>query len=73
MNKIFNKLTNILTKNKTEIPLFYVNFDYIKYKDNKIGSCMYNVHPIFKEDKYVKEKLNDLIDYIRNKYDMENI
>jgi len=67
-------LTNLLTKNKTEIPLFIVTFDYKKFKEiGKYGSCMCNTHPLIQNDEHVKRELNKLIDYIRDRYDMNLI
>jgi hypothetical protein len=74
LDDLLEKFKNNLTKNKTEIPLFWVNFDYKKYKEfGKEGSCMAHVHPTLKDDVYVKETLNDLIDYIRDNYKMEEM
>lgn len=67
-------LTRLLTKNKTKIPLLYVTFDYKKFKENgKVGSCMCNVHPLIRNDEYVKLKMNELVDYIRDNYDMDKM
>ena len=67
-------LQRLLTKNLNEIPLFYVTFNYNKYKDNgKKGSCNAQVHPNIANDEHVKETLNDLIDYIRDNYNMDDI
>ena len=67
-------ITNLLTKNRTQIPLVYVTFDYNKFlEDGKVGSCMANVHPIIRNDEYIKLKLNELVDYIRDNYDMDLI
>jgi len=67
-------LTRLLTKNKTQIPLLYVTFDYKKFKDiGKVGSCMSNVHPVIANDEHIKLKVNELIDYIRDNYDMEDM
>lgn len=63
----------IFTKNLTEIPLFYVNLDYKKYKESKSGSCVIHTHPAFKDDSYLKSSLEDLTDYIRDNYDIKNI
>lgn len=67
-------ITNLLTKNKTQIPLLYVTFDYKKFTENgKIGSCMANAHPVIRNDENVILRINELIDYIRDNYDMEDI
>lgn len=67
-------LINLLTKNKTQIPLLYITFDYKKFKESgKVGSCMNNVHPVIAKDNYIKLKVNELIDYIRDNYDMEEM
>jgi len=54
--------------------LFWVTFDLNKY--NKYGaknSCMLKIHPELKNDEYIKNTLNDLVEYIRNTYDMEKL
>lgn len=67
-------LTKLMTKNRTQIPLIYVMFDYNKFKENgKVGSCTSNVHPVIANDNYIKLKVNELIDYIRDNYDMEEM
>lgn len=67
-------ITKILTKNRTQIPLIYVTFDYKKFKENgKVGSCTSSVHPVIANDDYIKLKVNELIDYIRDNYDMEDM
>lgn len=67
-------IKNLLTKNKTEIPLFFVMFNYKKYKESgKVGSCIAQIHPILNGDDEIKAKINDLIDHIRDKYDMEKM
>lgn len=67
-------ITNLLTKNRTQIPLLYITFDYKKFKEfGKVGSCMSNVHPVIANDDNIKLKLNELIDYIRDNYDMNKI
>lgn len=71
MFKLFQKL---LTKNLKSIPLFWVNFNCKLYKENgKQGSCTVKIHPILANDEYIKNKLNDLIDYIRNNYNMNDM
>ena len=67
-------ITNLLTKNKTQIPLLYVTFDYKKFTESgKVDSCMANVHPLIRNDDNIKLKLNELVDYIRDNYNMNQI
>ena len=67
-------LTNLLTKNRTKIPLIIVNFDCKKFKEiGKYGSCVSTVHPLIQNDEHIKRELNKLIDYIRDRYDMNLI
>ncbi|NFT08095.1 hypothetical protein FDF26_13685 [Clostridium botulinum] len=67
-------LKRLLTKNLTRIPLFWVNFNYKHFKENgKLGSCNANVHPILADDKIIKQKVNELITYIRVNYDMKEL
>ena len=71
---IFNFLKRKLTKDLTEIPLFWVTFNYKDYKEKgKKGSCIINAHPNIECDNYIRKTLNDLVDYIRDNYNMEDI
>lgn len=77
MKKKFPKLfllTRLLTKNLTSIPIMFVSFNYKFYKEKgRVGSCMFKVHPLLREDEYIKEKLNHIVDYIRWNYDMDKL
>ena len=57
-----------LTKNSTEIPLFWVNYNS---KTSNKRNCMAHIHPNLSGDKVVTESLNNLIDYIRDNYDIK--
>lgn len=71
---MFKKLTNIFTKNKTQIPLFYVSFDYQYFQEHgKINSCKLVAHPLLRNDTHIKESLNGIIDYIRDEYNVEEL
>jgi|WetSurMetagenome_2_1015567.scaffolds.fasta_scaffold210992_3 hypothetical protein len=71
---MFKLLIRSLTKNLTEVPLFTILLNYKKYKkDGKENSCIVKIHPIFNEDEILKGKIKDIIDYIRNNYDVDNI
>lgn len=70
---MFKFIRKKLTKNLTEIPLFWMTFNYKHYKENgKKGSCTLNVHPNLANDTFIQRRLNDLIDYIRDNYNMED-
>lgn len=62
-----------LTNNQKEIPLLVITFNRIKYRKfgNK-NSCDLKLHPMLK-DEILKSKLNDIVDYIRDNYDMNKI
>lgn len=71
---MFDFLSRKYTNDYKEVPLFYVTFDLNKYKtEGEKGSCELKVHPSLKEDKFIKEQLNGLIDHIRENYDMEEL
>lgn len=71
---LFTWLSKKLTKNYTEVPLFWVIFDLQKYKENgSKNSCIANLHPELKNDEYIISKINDIVGYIRDNYDMEKI
>ena len=70
--KIFNPYIKHKTKNLTRIPLFVMTFDWKKFqKDGKKDSCMLAIHPDISNDPFLKEKLSECVDYIRDNYDME--
>lgn len=72
LNKLLNKWLKRKTKDFTIIPLFNITFNYKKFiKDGDSGSCDVHFHPDFKNDEKVKQMLFDVIDYIRDNYDME--
>jgi hypothetical protein len=67
-------LFKLLTKNYTRVPLFWVDFDLRKYqKFGEKGSCNVKIHPMLKDDKYIENVLNVLIDHIRAHYDMTEV
>lgn len=67
-----SKIIDFLTANKTKIPLFMVEFDLNKHQKN-MKSSLLKIHPNFKNDPIIEEKLKDLVDYIRDNYDMDNL
>ena len=49
-----------------------MTFNYRKYKaDGKKDSCMLYAHPDIAKDEFVKSKLQEVVDYIRDNYDLE--
>lgn len=72
IEKIINRWIRRKTKNLTEIPLFTMTFDYRKYKtQGKKDSCMFYAHPDIANDEFVKNKLQEVVDYIRDNYDLD--
>ena len=72
VNEILNLWIKHKTKNLTEIPLFFVTFDYQKYiKNGKKDSCMIHAHPEITKDAFVREHLQEVVDYIRDNYDLD--
>lgn len=60
------------TKNLTEIPLFTMTFNYRKYKtQGKKDSCMLYSHPDIANDEFVKSKLQEVVNHIRDNYDLD--
>ena len=73
---MFKKLCNMWirykTRNFTRIPLFTMIFDYRKYqRDGKTGSCTFYAYPEIAHDKFVKQKLCEVVDYIRDNYNLD--
>lgn len=74
INMLYEVLRKLLTKNKTRIPLFITYFDYRKYQDSgKENSCITMIHPNIANDKFIKQHLGIVIDYIRDNYDLEDL
>ena len=72
IKKIANCWIRYKTKNLTRIQLFTMTFDYRKYKaDGKKDSCMFYTHPDIAKDEFVKSKLQEVVDYIRDNYDLD--
>ena len=73
IKKLCNLYIRHKTKNLTRIPLFTMTFDWKKFQeDGKKGSCLlYALHPDIANDQFLKEKLSECVDYIRDNYDME--
>lgn len=73
IKKLFNLYIRHKTKNLTRIPLFTMTFNWRKFqKEGREGSCiMYTIHPDIANDQFVREKLSECVDYIRDNYDME--
>ena len=70
---MFKWLTNKLTNNQTEIPLLTITFNRNKYKKfGKKNSCELKLHPMLKDD-ILKEKLNEIVDFIRDNYNMSEM
>lgn len=67
-------ITRLLTKNLTKVPILWITFNIQKYKKyGKKNSCMCHIHPCLKDDEYIITTMNELCDYIREKYNMEKI
>ena len=72
IKKIVNCWIRHKTKNLTRIPLFTMTFNYRKYKaDGKKDSCMLYAHPDIAKDEFVKSKLQEVVNYIRDNYDLD--
>ena len=72
IKKLCNKWLKKITKNFTTIPLFNITFNYRKYlKYGAKGSCDCHFHPDFKDDEKVKQMIFDVVDYIRENYDVK--
>lgn len=69
---IVNRWIRHKTKNLTEIPLFTMTFNYRKYKtQGKKDSCMLYSHPDIANDEFVKSKLQEVVNHIRDNYDLD--
>ena len=67
-------ITRLLTKNLQRVLLLQIDFNMKKFRENGAkGSCMCVIHPVLKDDDRIIETMNELCDYIREKYDMEKL
>ena len=67
-------LARLLTKNLTMVPLINVTFNYGYFKKHgKEGSCNATAHPLLADDENLKQMFKDMVDYIRDNYDMNEI
>lgn len=72
IERIANRWIRRKTKNLTRIPLFMMTFNYRKYKaDGKKDSCMFYAHPDIANDEFVMGKLQEVVNYIRDNYDLD--
>lgn len=73
--KLLNRWIKKETDGYTNVPLFWVTFNYEKYqKEGKENTCtVHLIDPDLSNDKFVREHLEMVIDHIRNEYDMEKI
>lgn len=72
LRRLANLYIRCRTKNLKRIPLFVMTFNYPKYKaEGKKGSCMFHAHPDIAKDEFVKSKLQEVVDHIRDNYDLE--
>lgn len=71
---IIDKICDKLTKNKTKVPLFWVEFNYKKYQtDIHSKSCEVKIHPVLAGDEHIQNTLRGLIEYIRVAKDMSKL
>lgn len=71
VERIFNLWIRHKTKNLTRIPLFTMTFNYRKYKtQGKKDSCTMYCHPDIANDEFAKDKLQEVVDHIRDNYDL---
>jgi hypothetical protein len=51
-----------------------MTFDYRKYKRyGKKNSCTFHCLPEIANDEFVKEKLCEVVDYVRDNYDLDEM
>ena len=71
---MFNFINRKLTKNYSEVPIVWVDFNlnyYNKYGEE--GSCIARIHPYLKDDEFVINSLKALIQHVRDNYNMEDL
>jgi len=71
---IFKLLQKLLTKNRTEIPLVILLFNYGKYKQmGKELTCTARLHPTIANDEFVMSQIQIISDHVRDNYNMKEM
>ncbi len=71
---MLNWLNKKLTKNYNVVPLLRIDFNLNKYREfGAKNSCIVKLHPELKEDDYIINTLNEIVEHIRENYDMEKV
>ena len=70
---IYKILAKLVTKKLKSVPLFIVSLNYNGYKKGINKNCVVEHHPMFENDESLNKKFKEIIDYIRENYDMEDI
>lgn len=73
MNKLLNWMYRKLSRNGHRIALFAVSLDIDKYHKAVKGSATCHLHPDIADDEELKQMAFNMIDYIRNHYDMDKL
>ena len=72
MRRLANLYIRCRTKSLKRIPLLTMTFNYPKYKaEGKKDSRTFYAHPDIAQDEFVKSKLQEVVDHIRDNYDLE--
>lgn len=70
---MFNLLKNKLTKDKKEVALFWATIDVDKYNKCEKNNSLIRIHPLYSDDKFIKNQLAELVDYIRDNYEVNEL
>ncbi|WP_226035788.1 hypothetical protein [Aquibacillus saliphilus] len=71
---MFKFINKKLTNRYKQVPLLYITFDLNKYQEvGEKDSCELKVHPNMRDDEFIINQLNDIVDHIRDNYDMEKL
>lgn len=74
MRKLMEWISRKMTKDYHDIPLLWVSFDLNKYEaEGSDGSCMCYMHPEIQNDPELIKMMCDVVDYIRDNYDMKRL
>lgn len=66
-------ISKLINRNNKQIPLFSALFDSHKYNKCKNRSATYKIHPKLQDDKYLKEMVENVMNYVKNNYDLEEL
>ena len=73
--ELLKKLEEQLTKDYTDVPLFYVTIDLkeVQRKKDLDDALTYTIHPDLENDKELSKLLKEMVEHLKSHYDLNKI